>query len=298
MPYTWIDDWATVPDPGTDWAHAGIAVDRDGLIRTTHPNGRTLLAFDPTGTLVSSVETELRELHYLHVAEDGLWATDVGFKRHVQDASFETSTHAPRVVRLAADGSITAELPPPYPGDYSPTAVVVDPRGSVWVADGYGRSLVHRYSADGALELTLDGFKTPHSLAVVDGLLIVCDRANGRLQEYTLDGELVRTLAEGVVVTPTDVVAIDDGRLVLTDFTAGRITVLTRDGRLVEHLFESGRERTDDGWPNRRDEAGNLVRPGLRPGAVNSPHTLAADGDGNLYVSEWLIGGRTTKLAV
>lgn len=27
---------------------------------------------------------------------------------------------------------------------YSPTAVAVDPRGNVWVADGYGHSLVHR----------------------------------------------------------------------------------------------------------------------------------------------------------
>jgi hypothetical protein len=296
MPYTWIDEWAQVPDPGTDWAHAGIAVDRDGAILTTHPNGRTLLRFDPEGTLVGSVETELLELHYLHVASDGVWATDVGFKRHVNGAAFDTTTHAPRVVRLGADGSVTAELLPPYTDDYSPTAVVVDPRGGVWVADGYGKSLVHRYAADGTIDLTLEGFRTPHSLAVIDDLLVVCDRANGRLQEYTLDGDFVRTLAEGIVVTPTDIVSVGD-LLVLTDFTAGRITVLTRDGALVEHLFEGGRVKTEDGWPNARDAAGKLVRPAVRPGAVNSPHTLAADADGNLYVSEWMIGGRTTKLA-
>jgi hypothetical protein len=39
MPYTWIDDWANVPDPGTHWAHAGIAVDLEGVVLTTHPNG-------------------------------------------------------------------------------------------------------------------------------------------------------------------------------------------------------------------------------------------------------------------
>jgi hypothetical protein len=297
MPYTWIDDWANVPDPGTHWAHAGIAVDLEGVVLTTHPNGSSLLGFDADGELVSRAETDLHELHYLHVAGDNLWATDVGFKRLVNGVTFVTETHAPRVVRLAADGSVDDELPPPYSDGYSPTAVVVDPRGRIWVADGYGKSLVHRYAPDGTLDLTLDGFKTPHSLAVVDDMLIVCDRANGRLQEYTLDGTYTRTLAEGVVVTPTDIVAIGD-KLVLTDFTAGRITVLTRDGELVEHLFESSRTKTEDGWPNARDDAGELVRPAVRPGAVNSPHTLAADAEGNLHISEWVIGGRTTKLAL
>ena len=34
----------------------------------------------------------------------------------------------------------------------------------------------------------------------------------------------------------------------------------------------------------------------LEPGVLNSPHTLVADSDGNVYVAEWLIGGRVTKL--
>jgi hypothetical protein len=49
--------------------------------------------------------------------------------------------------------------------------------------------------------------------------------------------------------------------------------------------------------PNARDGDGNLARPPLEPGRFNSPHTLAADPDGNLYVTEWLLGGRLTKLA-
>ncbi len=42
---------------------------------------------------------------------------------------------------------------------------------------------------------------------------------------------------------------------------------------------------------------GNLVRPPLEAGKFNRPHTIAADNDGNLYVTEWLLGGRLTKLA-
>jgi hypothetical protein len=41
-----------------------------------------------------------------------------------------------------------------------------------------------------------------------------------------------------------------------------------------------------------------LVRPtDLDPGKFNSPHGVAADEHGNLFVVEWLIGGRYTKLA-
>jgi hypothetical protein len=34
----------------------------------------------------------------------------------------------------------------------------------------------------------------------------------------------------------------------------------------------------------------------LQEGHLNSPHSLAVDADGNLYVSEWLIGGSYTAL--
>ena len=34
----------------------------------------------------------------------------------------------------------------------------------------------------------------------------------------------------------------------------------------------------------------------LEPGKFNSPHGVATDAAGNIYVSEWLIGGRYIKL--
>ena len=272
-----------------DWAHAAIDV-RHGVLWVTHPNGHTLEQYDLDGALIGRLETDLLELHYLR------WpgAVDTGSKRFGAGADFETVRRDGRVVRLT-DGF---ELPRPYPAEtkYSPTAVAVDTNGAVWVADGYGQSLVHRYTRDGELDLTLGGFATPHSIAIADGRLLVCDRANERIQEYDLGGKLLRTLAEGVVVTPTDLVSVGD-RLVLTDFTAARITVLTRDGELVEHLCASARSPEEDAWPNTRDPDGKIVRPATTRGVVNSPHTLAADHDGDVFVSEWLIGGRVTKLA-
>ena len=271
-----------------DWAHPAIEV-RDGLVWVTHPNGHTLEAYDTGGCLVERVETDLLELHYLRWP----WAADTGSKRFVAGRDFETVRRRGRVIRLT-DGF---ELPDPYPDrKYSPTSVAVDPCGRVWVADGYGQSLLHRFTPDGRHDLTLDGFATPHAVAVVDDRLLVCDRANGRIQEYDLDGRLRRTLAADVVVTPTDLVAVGD-ELVVTDLHGARVTVLTRDGELVEHLGGGDRSPDEDAWPNGRDGTGAIVRPPVRAGAFNSPHTIAADAEGALYVTEWILGGRATKLA-
>ena len=47
-----------------------------------------------------------------------------------------------------------------------------------------------------------------------------------------------------------------------------------------------------------RNAGGELVPTDLlEAGKFNSPHGMAVDGLGNIYVSEWLIGGRYTKLA-
>ena len=66
---------------------------------------------------------------------------------------------------------------------------------------------------------------------------------------------------------------------------------------MVEHIGANPNASEREGWPNARDPAGNLVPPPLELGKFNSPHTLATGGECNLYVTEWLLGGRLTKLA-
>ena len=53
------------------------------------------------------------------------------------------------------------------------------------------------------------------------------------------------------------------------------------------------------GWPNALSNDARAVRATLSESyEFNSPHSLATDTDGNLYVSEWLVGGRYTKLKI
>ena len=66
---------------------------------------------------------------------------------------------------------------------------------------------------------------------------------------------------------------------------------------LVTHLGSNEPVCEVPGWPNNVDGDGNQVRTkNLETGKFNSPHGLAVDAGGNLYIAEWLIGGRIIKL--
>jgi hypothetical protein len=305
--YTWTDDWAQLPQDPLGWMHSGVAV-LEGRVVVAHPGKPALLHYALDGRLERTVELEgLLEPHSFCPVEDGLWIADVGFKRHGGGPVHVTEQGRGRVVLVDQAGAVQQELAGPET-TWSPTDVVaVDETGELWVADGYGQDLVHRFGADGRLVQTLTGeegagrFDTPHGLLVDrrrgDPELYVSDRANARIQVYDLEGRFRRSIGEGIVVTPTAMTTVGDV-LALTDFTQARVTVLDGDDRLVEHVGANPTAPERDGWPNDRDEDDNLVRPLLAQGAFNSPHTLAADSEGNLYVTEWLVGGRLTKLAL
>jgi DNA-binding beta-propeller fold protein YncE len=287
--------------------HSGIAVTH-GYVVVAHPGKSAFLHYDLDGELNRTVELDgLLEPHGFWCVDEGIWIDDVGFKLRASGPEFETVRSRGRVVLVDDAGCVRRELDDPGT-DWSPTAVaVVEESGDIWVADGYGESLVYRFDADGTHLHTLSGeegagrFDCPHGLLLDrrrgEPELYISDRANARIQVYDLDGRFRRLAGEGIVVTPTDM-AIAGDTLALTDFTQARVTILDRDDQLVGHIGANPEARERDGWPNARNADGDLVRPPLEPGKFNSPHTLAADAEGNLYVTEWLIGGRLTKLAL
>ena len=250
-----------------------------------------------------------------------LWIADNGRKRTPATGYEYPDSGGPtvgQVVKMSMDGETVMRLPTPpvdayRTGDYMPTWVAVNEErhggnGDVWVTDGYAADLIHRYDKSGNYVTTITGeegrvgkFNNPHAVMMdtrkSEPELYVADRGNGQIQVYDADGVFKRAFGGGDFIKPSGLTLSGD-RMVVADLNA-RLSVIDADDVLICHLGDNHEVTDVKGWPNNVNEDGDKVRPGvLKPGRFNSPHGIAADHHSNIYVAEWLIGGRYVKLAV
>ncbi len=284
------------------WMHSGVAVAASGEVVVAAPEGDALLVLGASGP--RRVPTPTTELHGItRDVVDGtevFWVADNGHKYVPATPVYADHRVGARLLAIDLDGVVRSELSPPA-GPWSPTAVAVHD-DLVWVADGYGQSLLHAFDRSGTCVLTVDGtdsgqpLECPHGI-VVDHrgdrpVLVVADRANQRLVELDLDGTWRRTFGEGTVFSPSGL-AIDGDLLLVTELW-GDLVVLDADGALVDRVGVQPVEPARPGWPNAMAD-GVMVRPGLTAGTLNSPHGIAVDTDGSWLLTEWCIGGRVTR---
>ncbi len=331
--YEWIDDWAQFPDGESrrlGWAHPGVVVTSEGEVATVHPGDSTVLFFSTDGKLTRSWDIAAREVHQLALEDDGsqqfLWAADPGRKNLKANGAYvaEPGENGPQVLKLTLDGKQVARITTPdheayRDGTFAPTSVAVyeaasGGNGDIWVADGYGESYVHRFTASGEYVSSINGeegdagpFACPHAVWIdyrkSAPELYVADRTNHRVQVYDLDGKFLRSFGSEVLTSPSSF-AIDGDQLIVAELRS-RLAIFDIDDNFECYVAENEAiarvERNSPGdvpgWPNNLDDAGNVIRSRvLEPGKLNSPHGIAADKDGNIYSAEWLVGGRYTKL--
>ena len=321
--YTWVEDWARLPDEPrlhSGFAHNALAVTRDGHVVGVHPADGLVVVLDADGVLVRSFDCGLVEGHGMCLVDEKgdelLWVADCGVKVVPKTGSttgYRLDVPGPsgRVIKVrVSDGEVVAELPTPEHAFYDnrpylPTAVAVDPDGFVWVGDGYGASLLHRFDPDGGFLLSLTGEESdagrlncPHGLLIdrrrTTAELYVADRENLRLLVFDLEGGFRREVAKGELARPSAMATYGDV-LVVAELRA-RVALLDRHDRLVGHIGDNEAVADTAGWPNSLDGEKIVRQTSLSPGKFNSPHGLAIDSGGNLYVTEWLVGGRYIKL--
>ena len=139
--------------------------------------------------------------HGLHIHQEGgeefLYLCDI--ERNIV---VKTTLEGEEVLRIG----YPEESPGYQPGSdgvkpvYRPTNLAVSPNGDIYVGDGYGSSYVVQYDKGGNYIRTFGGhgsepgqFDCPHGIICdtrgVEPVILVADRRNNRLQEFSLEGE-------------------------------------------------------------------------------------------------------------
>ncbi len=290
------------------WSHSGATVDGNDGLWFTDGSGSTLIriARDADERRAPVPVTECHGLAAISDAE--IWIADPGWKSVPRDGDYIGVDRPGAVVRVDASGVVLLQLAEPEPGRWRPTSVAVDDlgRGSdgrVWVADGYGESLVHCFSAGGDLEWSSDGgptgatFSTPHGLVVdrrgTSPRLLVADRGRRRIVSLALDGTPIAVFGDGVLTSPSSL-AIDGDRLWVTELHGGLAVFGADDDPLS--TIPTPFDFPPGPWPNA--EVDGVLGPAPRsPGRFGSPHGIAVRSTGEVLVTEWGIGGRVVLLA-
>ena len=293
-----------------------------GEVITCHPGEPTMMPLDFDGNVQRAWDLPISDARGMTLVEEGgvesLWIADNG-RKHQHGLGYQyqpfDGPFSGQVLKTSLDGEVLAKLPKPdievyRQGNYSPTFVAVNEKalggnGDVWVADGYGESYVHRFGKPGDYLGSINGeegagrFDCPHGIFIDrrkgDLELYVADRTNHRVQVYDMEGRFKRSFGDDFLSRPSGFVT--DGDLMVIAELRARLAVIGRDDNLVCYLGDNEGVCSKDGWPNGKNQDGEVIPTGLlQPGLFNSPHEMAVDKQGNLFVAEWLIGGRFTKL--
>lgn len=320
-PYAWEEGWADLPapsDPGA-WAHPGLAVLPSGDLLIVDADRPEAHVVTTAGVRRRTIPLPVSEAHGLAIEGSGtglsIWVADPGFKLRLRGPErIIDGPRAGRVVRVGMAGQLLGEIgAPPHPAyreaAFQPTALAFSGRGSdrvVWVADGYGANLVHRFRPDGEWLGAIAGgdddalrFRTPHDVFIdergSEPEVLVTDRVGRRIQVFDLDGRYRRSLADGELTSPSAIARLGD-LLIVGELNAS-LAVLDPDGRLVGRIGDRPEVVTEPDWPNQRDANGDLMRTTrLVAGRFHAPHGLTVGDDGAIHVAEFVVAGRLVRL--
>ncbi len=289
---------------GVQWGDThGICVDAAGLIYVKHRSGAkqpmdAIVVFDPQGKCVRSFGKEYHGGgHGIDVRREGneefLYLSDILHRQ---------------VIKTSLTGEQVWKLDYPQEAgvyksadQYRPTNVAFGPDGGFYIGDGYGSHYIHQYDKDAHWVRTWGGagsepgkMKTPHGLWYDNRPgrepgLAVADRANARLQYFSLDGKH-QSFVEGLSFPA----AVDlRGNVLLVPDLHARITLLDGKNQVITHLGY------DPQWTEQVLDKNFAMRTSpdrWQAGKFVHPHDACFDASGNIYVAEWVPTGRVSFL--
>ncbi len=270
--YEVTEGWGKLPEGWTFTQVAGVAVNSRDRVYVYNRSEHPVIVFDREGNFLTSWGENVltRGGHGIFIdADDYVYLVD-----RIMQTVMKFTPEGKRLLTLGTKGQANEGKP-----FNNPTDVALSPSGEIYVSDGYGNSLVHKFSADGELLLSwgepgseVGQFKLPHSVIVdKEEQVYVADRENHRIQIFTPEGEFI-TMWTGFH-QPTDLFIDADDNLYVSELQH-RVSIVSLDGKILARI---------GGEENRT------------PGQFVAPHGVWTDSEDSLYVGEVLEGQRIQK---
>jgi len=307
--YTLDRAWGTLPEGMKYGFGCAIVVDsQDRVFVTSRSTSPCVAIFDKDGQLLETWSKEFATgvgfadtnqvaatAHGLYLSREGnqeflYWTENVagganGSKK-IGARVYKTDLKGKVLYTL---GNVDEESATSQKFDFTnPTDVAVAPNGDIYIVDGYGSQLVHRFDKNFQHIKTIGGRGTEHgkfnvchgvwvSLLRSEPEVYIADRANNRIEIYSLDLEYKRTIPE--VRLPCCFYE-HQGKLFVPELGA-RVSIYDAEDKLVARLGD-----------------GQGIKPAEiqdHPDKFATPHALCVASNGDLYVLEWLPYGRPRK---
>ncbi|MFC3122414.1 6-bladed beta-propeller [Agaribacter flavus] len=280
--------------------HGDIVFDEEGYLYVSFSDGqfKGIAKFSADGKFVKKLKGQYPDVHGMLIRKEGgreyiyavsntqgkMWKIDLQGNT-VFSINKTKIVEDSKVYKANDKGEYRVAL----------TSVTVGPDGDIFLADGYSSNFIHIYTHDGKYKKSFGGwgkdigrFHQAHDITIdtrfEQPYLVICNRANNRIEHWDFQGNFVRVISEGLRM-PGKIAFWEDNMIVAE--LKGRVSILDKDHEIVAHLGEnsvglSGNYHAEpEQW---------------KQGEFLAPHTAKFDKLGNLYVMDWNYLGRVTQL--
>jgi peptidylglycine monooxygenase len=253
--YEVICPWGTLP-PGLSFNRIShVAVDSRDRVYVYQRHDPPIVVFDSAGNVLTAWgEGRLIDAHGISVGPDD----HVYVCNRDEHEVLQCTPEGRLVLVLGQRGRPALQAPFNHPAD-----VALAPNGDIYVADGYGNSAVHRFSAEGKHLCSWGrpgvgpgAFTTPHAVWVdATERVLIADRENNRVQRFSPEGDYYGEWRD--LYHPMDIYVDRAGTVYVTD-QIPRVTMFSPEGALLAR-----------GKP-----------------VPYMPHGVYGDSQGNLYIAD------------
>lgn len=282
-----VEGWAKLPQGWSFKECPDVAVDSKDRVYAFTRGEHGVIVFDRDGNFLSSWG-------------EGIFGNAHGICIGPDDTVYCVDNGDHTVRKFSTDGELlmtlgTKDQPAPrFSGEAFnlPTGLAVSHKtGDLFISDGYGNARVHKYNAEGRHIMSWGSsgidegqFVIPHNIAVDrDDNVYVADRECHRVQVFDPNGRLQAIWSN--IWKPSGIRVGVDGNVYIAELLADsyyadapdvghRVSIYSQSGKLLGRLGDSQ-------W-------------GEGPGQFVSPHGIALDSRGDIYVGEvsWTMMGR------